>query len=165
MWPANTNYLPLITPSSLDMYTEAPRSKDSGSCEQMAIRKCPNSSLVGPSGACGSFWVGVSGLGVLLEDYIDTIDRWIDRYVAQYEVLSTNIMTDTRSTGVLTNVSADTSTDTRAFIDQSSVAQCIKRYIDRYKPMHSVKVKYRWSIGAVSVKCRWSIGQVSVKYR
>lgn len=34
-------------------------------CEQMATRKFPDSALVGPSGACGSFWVGVSGLGVL----------------------------------------------------------------------------------------------------
>ena len=44
-------------------------------------------------------------------------------------------------------------------IDRSSVDQCINLYIDRYQPIQSVKVKCRWSIGAVSVKYWWSLGE------
>ena len=66
----------------------------------------------------------------ILSVILDTIHRYIDRYL----ILSTDVST---------NVPADTSTDTRAFIDRPSGDQRINRYIDRYQPIHSVKVKCR----------------------
>ena len=86
----------------------------------------------------------------ILSVILDTLHQ----YIARYLILSTDVSTD-----VSTNVSADTSTDTRAFIDRSSVDHCIKQCIDRYQPIHSVKVKCWWSISAVSVKYRWSLSE------
>ena len=84
---------------------------------------------------------------------LDTIQQYIDWYL----ILSTDLST---------NVLADTLNNTRAFIDQSSVDQCINRYMNQStNTLGEGIVSVRYRTGAVSVQYRWSISEVSVNHQ